>query len=165
MVVSCPNVIPNAKQDKRLLDKMYAEREGIVHKAVCALQQVIRNGYRFSEPNSVNTARERYMTENNTVVSFFEECMCRRENGKICDVATTGRIYDVYKAWCQDNNGGYHKTAKEFRDTLSAHLGGTYKELTVHSNKGTFYKDYTLSLETREQYRRVYGYETADFLA
>ena len=165
MVVSCPNVIPNAKQDKRLLDKMYAEREGIVHKAVCALQQVIRNGYRFSEPNSVNAARERYMTENNTVVSFFEECMCRRENGKICDVATTGRIYDVYKAWCQDNNGGYHKTAKEFRDTLSAHLGGTYKELTVHSNKGTFYKDYTLSLETREQYRRVYGYETADFLA
>ena len=59
MVVSCPNVIPNAKQDKRLLDKMYAEREGIVHKAVCALQQVIRNGYRFSEPNSVNTDRSK----------------------------------------------------------------------------------------------------------
>lgn len=29
MVVECPNVIPKDMQDKTLLDKMYAEREGI----------------------------------------------------------------------------------------------------------------------------------------
>ena len=34
MVVDCPNVIPLEKQDKELLDKMYAEREGIVFKAI-----------------------------------------------------------------------------------------------------------------------------------
>ena len=34
MVVRCPNVIPKDSQDKRLLDKMYAERDGIVYKAV-----------------------------------------------------------------------------------------------------------------------------------
>lgn len=32
MVVRCPNVIPKNKQDKMLLDKMYAERDGIVYK-------------------------------------------------------------------------------------------------------------------------------------
>lgn len=50
MVVRCPNVIPKEQQDKRLLDKLYAERGGIVYKAIRALQTVIRNGYRFSEP-------------------------------------------------------------------------------------------------------------------
>jgi len=55
---------------------MYAERDGIVYKAVKALQTVIANGYRFSEPGSVAAAREKYMSENSTVISFFEECMC-----------------------------------------------------------------------------------------
>lgn len=144
MIVNCPNVIPQHKQDKRLLDKMYAEREGIVYKAIMALKKIIANGYRFTEPENVIGARVQYMTENNTVISFFEECMCARPDGKIADAATTGRIYDVYKAWCKDNNNGFHKTAKEFREILSAHLGSTFKELTVHTNKGSFYKAYTI---------------------
>lgn len=37
MVVRCPNVIPKEQQDKRLLDKLYAERGGIVYKAIRAL--------------------------------------------------------------------------------------------------------------------------------
>ena len=72
MVVECPNAIPLEKQDKELLDKMYAEREGIVYKAVRALQTVIANGYRFSEPESVSAAREKYQVENNTVISFLK---------------------------------------------------------------------------------------------
>ncbi len=164
MVVNCPNVIPKAKQDKLLLDKMYAERDGIVYKAVTALQAVIANGYRFSEPSTVSMAREQYMVENNTVISFYEECMCGRANGKISDAATTGRIYDVYRAWCQDNNNGFAKTAKEFRDAISTHLGSSFKELTVHTNKGTFYRELTLTKDAKEQYHRVYGYDGTDFL-
>ncbi len=164
MVVNCPNVIPKAKQDKLLLEKMYAEREGIVHKAIAALQAVIANGYRFSEPDSVSIARERYMAENNTVISFFQECMCQRPDGKITDSATTGRIYDVYRAWCQDNNNGFAKTAREFRDILSDHLGCAFKDLTVHSNKGTFYRGFTLTKEAKQQYQRAYGYDDTDFL-
>ncbi len=165
MVVRCPNVIPKDKQDKTLLDKMYAERDGIVYKAVKALQEVITNGYRFFEPDSVSLAREKYMSENNTVVSFYEECMCEREGGKITDSATTSRIYDVYRAWCYDNNNGFAKTAKEFRETLVSHLGSTFKEMTVHTNKGTYYKNLTISLETKEQYKKAYGYECTDFLS
>ena len=36
--IPCDNVIPLAKQDKQLLDKLYAEREGIVYKAGHGLQ-------------------------------------------------------------------------------------------------------------------------------
>lgn len=75
MQVECSNVIPLAKQDKQLLDKLYAERSGIVHKAVIALKQVIQNGYVFSEPESVAAARKTYMEENNTVIAFFQECI------------------------------------------------------------------------------------------
>jgi putative DNA primase/helicase len=158
MVVRCPNVIPKDKQDKTLLDKMYAERDGIVYKAVMALQTVIANGYSFSEPDSVSLAREQYMSENNTVISFYEECMCERSGGKFNDSAT------IYKAWCHDNNNGFAKTAKEFRETLASHLGSTFKEMTVHTNKGTYYKNLTLTIEAKEQYRKAYGYDSTDFL-
>ena len=165
MVVRCPNVIPKDKQDKTLLDKMYSERDGIVYKAVKALQQVVANGYRFSEPNSVSKARDTYMSENNTVISFYNECLTERTHGKIEDSCSTGRIYKVYKAWCYDNNNGYAKTAGDFRKTLADHLNTTFANMTVKRNNGTYYRNYTLSIETKEQYAQAYGYDGAEFLA
>lgn len=38
MLVEYNNVIPLQKQDKHLLDKLYAERNGIVYKAIMALK-------------------------------------------------------------------------------------------------------------------------------
>ena len=170
MVVNCPNVIPPEKQDKMLLDKMYAEREGIIFLAVKALQKVIKNGYFYDEPETVTQAREKYMSENNTVISFFEECMTRRLSDTIRDKATTGKIYEVYRAWCFDNNGGFAKTAKEFRETLANHLDTTFEEMTkrVHGNR--YYTDYTLTIEAKQQYARIYGFDDSntgedDFLA
>lgn len=164
MVVRCTNVIPKEKQDKRLLDKLYAERGGIVYKAIRALQTVIRNGYRFSEPESVSVARERYMSENSTVICFFNECMCPWPNGRINSHCTTGRVYRVYQAWCRDNNNGFALTAKEFRDNLAAHLDRTYADMTTRQKGNTFFKDYSLTEEAKEQYAREYGYDGAEFL-
>ena len=164
MVVNCPNVIPKDKQDKMLLDKMYAEREGIVYKAVKALQTVIANNYRFTEPESVSLARERYMNENSTVVSFFEECMCPLPGGKINPHCTTGRIFRVYQAWCHENNHGYAKSAKEFREELADYLGTTYADMTTRQKGNTYYRDYSLTLETKEHYSREYGFDTTEFL-
>lgn len=164
MVVRCTNVIPKDKQDKRLLDKIYAERDGIVYKAVRALQTVIWNGYRFSEPESVTAARSQYMSENSTVISFFEECMCPWQDGKINRHCTTGRIYRVYQAWCRENNNGFAKTAKEFREDLAEHLGSTYTDMTTRQKGNTYYKDYSLTLEAKEQYAREYGYDGIEFL-
>jgi phage/plasmid-associated DNA primase len=91
--------------------------------------------------------------------------MCKRSGGKFNDSATTSRIYDVYRAWCYDNNNGFAKTAKEFRETLAAHLVCTFKEMTVHTNKGTYYKNLTLTIEAKEQYKKAYGYDSTEFLA
>ena len=165
MVVRCPNIIPKEKQDKQLLDKMYAERDGIVYKAVQALQTVIRNGYRFSEPESVTAARETYMSENSTVISFFEECMCPWQDGKINRYCTTGHIYRVYQAWCRENNSGYAKNAKEFRKELADYLGTTFQNMTTRQKGNTYYKEYSLTTEAKEQYAREYGYDGIEFLS
>ncbi len=166
MQVTCNNVIPPEKQDKHLTDKLYAERDGIVYKAVLALKQVIANGYAFSEPTCIIEARKDYMAENNTVISFFEECMEQRPKGKICDSCTTGKVYDVYKAWCFDNNHGYSKTAREFRDELSRYLNTPYADLVTRRGKGgNFYRDYTLTEDAKETYKKAYGYDSFGFLA
>lgn len=164
--VPCENVIPLDKQDKLLLDKLYEEREGIVYKAVMAFRGVIANGYRFTEPPEVIEARKAYRHTNNTVLSFFEECMTTRPGGKINDMCTTGRVYKVYKAWCKDNNNGYAKTAREFRETLGAHLGTTFAEMTVRYGKGgNFYKDLTLTDTAKGEYAMEYGHDDFEFLS
>ncbi len=164
--VPCENVIPLHKQDKLLLDKLYEEREGIVYKAVTAFRGVIANGYRFTEPPEVIEARKAYRHTNNTVLSFFEECMTTRPGGRINDMCTTGRVYKVYKAWCKDNNNGYAKTAREFRETLGARLGTTFAEMTVRYGKGgNFYKDLTLTDTAKGEYAMEYGHDDFEFLS
>lgn len=166
IVINCDNVIPPEKQDKQLLDKLYAEREGIVYNCVMALKDVISNGYVFDEPKNVTAARAEYRHENSTVASFWDECMEQRPDGKIKDGCTTGKVYDVYRAWCGDNNNGYAKTAKEFREEAAEHLGTAFADMTVRRGKGgTFYRDYTLSAEAKQQYARTYGYDGGEFLA
>lgn len=160
MQVECKNVIPLEKQDKLLLDKLYTERSGIIYKAVMALKRLIKNGYCFSEPVVVKDARTKYHDENNTVVAFFNDCMVERENGKVEDNCTTGRVYKMYRAWCNDNNHGYCKTASEFRDEIANYLNKPYAELVTRRGKGgSFYKDYTISDEAKENYRKTYDYD------
>ena len=161
IIVECNNVIAKDKQDKLLLDKMYAEREGIVHKCVIALLDVIKNGYSFTEPDCVTQARSEYMKDNNTVLAFFHECMVPRLNRQK-DNCTASKLYEVYKAWCVDNNHGYAETVKVFRDTLCEYLGKSYSELTMHTDKGTYWCGYTLSLDAKQEYARIYG---IDFLS
>ncbi len=165
MVVKSPNVIPPDKQDKQLLDKLYAERDGIVFKAVTALQRVIANGYRFSEPSSVMEAVQDYRNTNSTVISFYQECMCPWPNGKINRHCTTGRIYKIYQAWCRENNNGYAKSAKEFREDLAEYLDSTFPDISTRLNGNTYFRNLTLTLEAKEQYLKEYGYdESIEFL-
>lgn len=98
------------------------------------MKKEIENGYRFAEPEAVKQARKEYMATNSTVISFFDECMVRRPGGTITDGCTTGMIYRACKEWCKENNHGFAKTAREFRNELSAHLGTTFEEMTALQN-------------------------------
>ncbi len=156
--VECKNVIHLEEQNKGLIDGLYKERQGILKKAIEGLRLIMAAGYRYTEPDCVLKARRRYMIENNTITAFFEECMKPREHEKISNAITTGKGYDAYKAWCTDNNKGYHKTAKEFREGLASHLNSTFSDISVRrGNGGTYYMDFTLTKETIMQYNRSIG--------
>ena len=98
------------------------------------------------------------MAENNTVISFFDECMCPWENGIINSHCTTGRIYRVYQAWCRENNNGFAKTAREFRSELASHLGSAFKEISLHTRTGTYYRKFTLTQEMMIYYRKSFDF-------
>ena len=165
--VPCTNVIPPAQQDKRLLDKLQAEQAGIVHRMVMALKNVIAQDYRLTEPESIRAARLRYQQENSTVITFFEDCMkplTPKDKYRLC---TAMNVYSAYQGWCRDNNRGYAKTAREFKEELAAHLCITPKELTVRHKEGMVYRSYTLTPDAAATYMRGHSYEAADddFLA
>ncbi len=155
--IECSNIISKEKQDKFLLDKMYAERNGIVRKAIDALNEVISNGYEFIEPCSVSLLRENYQADNSTVINFYKGCVAERHINNHFDECTTQKLYMVYKAWCADNNNGYAKAAKEFRRKFSEILGGTFEEVTVIRQGRRYYKSVTLSVEYKNIYKRLYG--------
>ena len=160
MVVDCKNIIPKDEQDRYICEKMYAEREGIIQKAVKALVRLFKNGCEFDEPSCVVKARERYIAKNNTVISFFNECMRRREGEKIRDNATVGRIYKVYKEWCGENNNGYAKSSREFKETLARYLKVDVDEMIRMLEGNRYFYEYTLTLEAKKQYVKSYGYDT-----
>ena len=53
---------------------------------------------------------------------------------------------------------------KDFREELAAHLGTTYTDMTTRQKGNTYYRDYSLTPETKEQYPREYGYDGTEFL-
>lgn len=87
------------------------------------------------------------------VVSFAEDGRdCTDENGK------------KYLKYIKDNNNGYSKTAKEFREELAEFYGTSITDMTTRRNGNTYYKNLSLTQETRQQYQREYGYDGAEFL-
>ena len=110
----CDNVIPPERQDKLLLDKMYAEREAIAYLVALGAKQVIDNGYNFDIPEDCLLEREQYKKNNSPVAMFFEECCEMRKSEKITDNCTTKKMYEVFKAWCVDNNRSYAPSNQDF---------------------------------------------------
>ena len=149
MPVYCTNIIPPEHQDKEIQDKMYAEREGIVHRAVIALQTVLANGYRFSEPEEVTQNRRGYRRENDSALAFMDACMIRRwEPPKRGDKVTVNVIYQVYRDWYNREYGNqYYKSRKDFYKSLSSAVGMSYSEMKVKTAHGEVLREYTLHPE------------------
>ena len=153
LIVQCNNVIPKEEQDKELLDKLFAERAGIIKKAVRALQDVMQNGYRFTEPECVIRAREEYKKENNTAIAFFTECMCERKDPKRDPYHKVTYVYEAYLYYCRKNGYKYPKRRIEFRDAIMEYLNITDpKQLADHCKVGTCYLHYMLTEEAMNEY-------------
>ena len=157
--VDCPNKIPEEKQDKNLLNKMKLECVGIVRKWVLALKTVIDAGYRYDIPETSKESLEKFKIENDSVLSFISECVVKRPTSKM-DNCTTKMMYDIYKEWCKDNNGGYAEGKQTFKKIFTEHFGYKTPDAAIVRTDNTYYRDYTLSLDTKEEYRYIYHYDS-----
>ena len=164
--VPCTNCIPPEKPDKRLLEKLLAEREGIVYRMVMALKNVIAHEYRLTEPECIKADRRRYQEENSTVITFFQDCMQPLTYGDKNLYVTAMTVYTAYQGWCRDNNRGYAKTAREFKSELAAYLETEPQALTIRHREGMVYRYYTLTRESLRQYAGEGAYHSGqDFCA
>ena len=75
-----------------------------------------------------------YQHTNSTVITFYNECMCPWENGKINRHCTAGRIFKVYQSWCKDNNNGFAQNAKEFREQLEVRIAELKSQLATEKD-------------------------------
>lgn len=143
--VRCNNVVPKAEQDKLLIDKLQAETEGICYQFVKALQIVMANGLNFSEPDSVITDREEYVKENNSVISFFTECMVYKDDTNLSSRRTITAIYYSYREYCRHNGIEHYKTMTEFKKRIAEYKGTTVSDLMGRNEDGTCFAHYDLN--------------------
>lgn len=127
MPVYCNNVIPKEEQDPMLFEKMIKEKNSILLGALLALQRLIKNNYHFIEPKSMENARERYEIENNTLLSFVNEC-CEIMPNMIPSGRTKRSTFrDAYDVWIKKNNNGKGKlNSKDINLLLEKNFGEKY---------------------------------------
>lgn len=147
----CPNVIPPEKQDKTLLDKMFAEREAIVCKCVESARKVVENGFRFDIPNECTAELEKYKVNNSPCLQFFEECCIMRPDDKIRDKCGTSRIHKAFGEWCKANTSRYVPTPQAFRREVAQYIGVTENAM-VKTMHGVRYYIFTLTDEAKQEY-------------
>lgn len=157
IIVKCDNVIPKNKQDKNLVEKMHLEGEAIINTLIPCIKDVINNGYEYHVPEECIATREEYKKENSLVKLFLDECT---EPRKVYDSCTTKKMYDVFKAWCSDNARGYTPTNQEFRKELVSIYGANDIKDIQSKVKGNWYYPFTLTLSAKQDYIKVYGYDS-----
>ena len=140
VIVPCNHVIPDEKQDKQLIDKLYAERDGIVHKAIAALQKVIANGYFYDIPKHISEVSEHCYARANNVIRFWDSCMekCHEKGDSV------SLVYHSYRKWCEQQDIAASEDMTQFRDVVAAHLNLPYDTLTTRRSSGMHYRNYRL---------------------
>ena len=158
--IDCKNVIPKEKQDKRLLEKMYAERKGIIRKCVLALKTVIDAGYDYAVPESAEQILNEFKIENDSVLSFINECVIERPISGIMDDCTAKKMYDVYCEWCKENKL-FAEGKQTFNKILTNHFGyEDVKSAIYRDAKHKYFRKYTLSQDIKREYQYIYGVDS-----
>lgn len=163
IVVECNNVIPEEKRDSFLDAHLIEESDYIISLCIKALLRVIKNGYKYDIPEICKLAKKQYEIDNDSFLSFYEECIVDRDPTKpITDYCTKGKIFDVYKAYCKDNNKNHFNTKKEVQQILEK-MG---KDETTYARGGNIYYKYiTLSKEANIEYGDICPWPQPDITA
>lgn len=105
------------EQDKKLIEKIYQERPGILNWAVIGLKRLRQRGH-FHKPHFMQERLRQMKIENSSVLGFAEE-KCSFSDKYSTSIKD---LYREYKFWCQENNYqpfGKHTFVRHFCEELN----------------------------------------------
>lgn len=106
--------VPSAEQDKRLLDKLWEERNAIVTLALRAVQDLAKRNFEFSLPKDSKEFLASFAMRGNIIQGFLDECCILGPGERVFNV-------DLYKAlenYCA-RNGLERPPKQRFYELLS----------------------------------------------
>lgn len=145
-IVACNNIIPPERRDRKLLDKMLAEKEVIVSVALRYFADAVKRGYEFTESENMAMMRENYMSSNNSLITFVNECCILGSSHKI----KRSKFRKFYLTWCKSEN-----LYPERRATLDQMLRDEFDVVTYKSGE-YFYAGIDATEETYSEYAKEY---------
>lgn len=139
--------------DKELGNKLLAEAEGIVYKAIMAAKRAVDNDYTFIEPACSKQLLKEFRVENSGYLAFYQECCVPRNRyGAIeCSNAqvTKAALWLVAKQFIKDHFGFDGKQADFIKE-----LEQNGVDISLKKTQGyTYYQAFTLRHEMIETYR------------
>jgi phage/plasmid-associated DNA primase len=139
MMIRCGKPVPPERQDKRLLDKLYTERQGIVYICLMAAREVVARGYRYAVPEASQQEINAYVLDTSSVKTFLDECCtfsgldAPKEN---LHLGTP--VMDGYARWCKAN--GYKPVSRRaFVREAADFYGVSPKDFIIHKMDGNYY--------------------------
>ena len=150
--IKCGSTVPEKQRDKKILEKLYAEREAIVFLAIMELKKAIEDNYTLSMSTESKALLEQYKIENDVVLQFLDECCVPR---KSYDSITIARLYEAFKRWCFNNSERYTPRKREFRESICNFYGVEptpegHAKIETKVNGNRYYK-HTLTLEAKQE--------------
>jgi len=125
IIIDFPNIIPEDKQDKHLLEKltMPSELAGLLNLALKGLQRLLSNGA-FSYDKATEDIAEHYTILSDPVLSFVNDC-CELEPEAITE---KDDLYEAFTSYSQDRNIpliSKESFGRNLRNSPSLHIGTT----------------------------------------
>ena len=109
-----PFAITIANPDQALPDKLRAEWPGILAWMIEGCRSWLDNG--LNPPNSVRSATETYLSEEDSLAQWVEECCVRGKE----QWGVGARLWESWKAWAETNKEP-PGTRKAFAETMANH--------------------------------------------
>lgn len=114
-LVDWPVRIPDDEVDIHLLDKLDAERPGLLNWLLEGCRKLQAENYKLTPPESIKTATQIYRDESDPLTDFIAEC-CIIEPNTVTRVRDLRKAYD---AWVDRNNVRFILSPRRFNEILT----------------------------------------------
>ncbi|GHV24212.1 hypothetical protein FACS189465_1040 [Clostridia bacterium] len=135
------HTIPQDEQDHHLLEKLLAEKQGIILKCLQAARKAIYdNDYRFDVPIACERSKKEHKLSNNMVSQFIEECTLPLDLNAMhkteAEKHTAVKVWQAFKSWRDYCNEYKGITRSEFEHELATIFKIDVKEIKSNQRNG-----------------------------